>query len=230
VGRRFRFVGRRGQVSADTPWTTIVGVVRDVREDALDAPIRPQIYQSLWQGSNLALALVAQGRGSSPSAATVTKAVQDVDPNLPVYAVRTGADLLARQLAQRRFATVLINAFAGAALLLAAFGLHGMIAYSVRQRTREIGIRVALGATAARVMLLVLGQAARLTTLGVVVGIAGAYALAGVLRTQLFGVSATDPRAVGAVVLLLGAVVGVATVGAALRAARIEAGVALRQE
>jgi putative ABC transport system permease protein len=230
VGRRFRFVGRRGQVAANAPWITIVGVSNDVREDGLDAPVRPQIYQSLWQGSNLALALVARGRSSPPAPASIREGVQQADPDLPVYAIRSGAQLLSRQLAQRRFATVLINAFAAAALLLAALGLHGVIAYGVRQRTHEIGVRMALGATSARVMLLVAGQAFRVTAIGVAAGVAGALLLANVLRTLLFEVHATDPWTLGAVVMLIGGVVGVATLGAARRAARIEASVALRHD
>ena len=152
------------------------------------------------------------------------------DSNLPLYAVRTGADLIAAQLAQRRFATRLINAFALMALLLAAFGLHGIIAYGVRQRTHEIGVRIALGATAARVVALVLAQAARLTAAGIAVGLAGAFVLSRFLRTMLFEISPTDPRTLAATVVILIAVVGLATIGAARRATRIEAAAALRQE
>jgi predicted permease len=230
VGRRFKFVGRRGQVSNDAPWITIVGVVEDVREDGLDVPVRPQIYQSLWQSSPLNLAIAARGRAIAPTADAVRRAVRDADPNLPTYAVRTGEELLASQLAQRRFATYLIYAFAFAALFLAAFGLHGVIAYGVRQRTHEIGVRVALGATASRVIALVLGEAARVTALGVVIGLAGALVVSRMLTAMLFNVRATDPWLVGGVVLILGAVAGCGTFGAALRASRIEAAAALRQE
>ena len=152
------------------------------------------------------------------------------DSNLPLYAVRTGDDLIAAQLAQRRFATRLINAFAVMALLLAAFGLHGIIAYGVRQRTHEIGVRIALGATAARVVALVLGQAVRLTAGGIAVGLAGAFVLSRLLRTILFEISPTDPRTLAATVVILLAVVGLSTIGAARRATRIEAAAALRQE
>jgi predicted permease len=230
VGRRFRFVGRRGQVSPEAPWITIVGVVRDVAEDGLDAPVRPQIYQSLWQVSPLALAIAVRGYTASPSSAAVRKAVQDADPNLPVYAVRTGDELLEVQLAQRRFATHLIDAFAIAALCLAAFGLHGVIAYGVRQRTHEIGVRVALGATSWRVIALVLGQAGRLTFVGVLIGLAAALVTSRLMTTMLFNVRPNDPLTLTGVVLLLAAVTGLATLGAASRAARIEAAVALRQE
>ena len=158
------------------------------------------------------------------------QAVQSADPNLPIYAVRTGEELVAAQLAPRRFATRLINAFALAALLLAAFGLHGVIAYAVRQRTHEIGVRVALGATASRVVALILGEAARMTVQGAVIGLAGAFVVSRMMTAMLFNVRATDPWLVGGVVLILGAVVGCGTVGAALRASRIEAAAALRQE
>ena len=230
VGRRFHFVNGRGQVIPNAPWITIVGVVADVKEDGIDAPIRPQIYQSLLQISTLALAVVASGHGAPPPAAVVQQAVQSVDPNLPIYAVRTGEQLVATQLAQRRFATRMINAFALMAVLLAAFGLHGIIAYAIRQRTHEIGVRIALGATVGRILALILGQGARLTAAGLAVGLVGAVALSQFLRTMLFGITPTDPWTLAATVIILAAVVGLATLSAARRATRIEAAVALRQE
>src|SRR6185503_13117336 len=120
VGRRFRFVNGRGQPPPNAPWITIVGVVADVKEDGLDAPVRPQIYQSMLQASTLSLAIVARGHGAPPAAAAIEQAVHAADPNLPLYAVRTGEDLIAAQLAERRFATRLTNAFAVLAVLLAA--------------------------------------------------------------------------------------------------------------
>ena len=230
VGRRFRFVNGRGQAPPTAPWITIVGVVADVKEDGLDAPVRPQIYQSLLQSSTLSLAIVARGHGAPPAASVIEQAVRSADPNLPLYAVRTGKDLIAAQLAQRAFATRLTNAFAVLAVLLAAFGLHGIIAYGVRQRRHEIGVRIALGATAARITGLVLGQAVRLAAGGVAAGLAGAFILSEFLRTMLFGISPNDPRTLVTTVGILIAVVGLATIGAARRATRIEASVALRQE
>jgi predicted permease len=230
VGQRFHFVGRRGQVPANAPWITIVGVVRDVREDGVDSPVRPQIYQSLWQASSLGLALVVHGRNATPSLGMVRTAVLGADPGLPIYAARTGTELVAAQLSQRLFATRLINVFACAALFLAALGLHGVIAYGVRQRTHEIGIRVALGATALRVVALVLGQAAQLTAVGILLGVAGAAVLSRLIATMLFDARVSDPWTMVSVVLVLATVVGLATLGAARRATRIEAAVALRQE
>ena len=230
VGKRFRFVGQRGQVQADAPWLTIVGVVGDVKEDGLDVPVRPQFYSSLWQGSTLNLIIVAQGRTAPPPPSVIRGAVLEADPNLPTYAVRSGDELLARQLAQRRFTTYLVNVFALSALMLAAFGLHGVIAYGVKQRTQEIGVRVALGATASRIVALVLGQAARLTAVGIAAGLVGVFLTSRLISTLLFNVTATDPLILIGVVALLAIVVGAGTLGAALRAARIEAAVALRQE
>jgi putative ABC transport system permease protein len=230
VGRRFRFMGSRGQVPADAPWFTIVGVVSDVKEDGLDDPVRPQIYRSLWQQSSLNLAIVVRGSSTTPSSETMRQAAQHADPNLPLYAIRSGEDLLATELAQRRFAARLINVFAATALFLAALGLHGVIAYSVRQRTHEIGVRVALGASSARVMSLVLAQAAGLTAVGIIIGVAAALMAARLLTAMLFNVSASDPLTLVAVVLLLGTVATLATLITARRAARIDAAVALRQE
>src|SRR4029453_10568280 len=200
-----------GQVPPQAPLITIVGVVRGVAEDGLDAPVRPQIYQSLWQVSPLNLALVVRGHSTSPSGAAVRKAVQDADPNLPVYAVRTGDELLEGQLAQRRFATHLIHAFAIAALCLAAFGLHGVIAYGIRQRTHEIGVRVALGATSWRVIGLGSRRAGRLTGLGVLLGLGAALVTSRLMTTMLFQVRPNDPLTLGGVVLVLAAVTGLAT-------------------
>jgi predicted permease len=230
VSRRIRFVGRRGQIAANAPWLTIVGVVRDVKEDGLDAVTRPQIYQSLLQVSNLSLAVVASGLSSPPNADMLRRAIQESDPNLPLYAVRTGDELLALGLAQRRFATTLINVFAGVALFLAALGLHGVIAYSVRQRTQEIGVRVALGASSRRVVSLVLLQGLRLTIPGIVIGTVGALVASRLVSSLLFDVTARDPWTLAAVVLLLAAVAALATLAAARRAARIDPAVALRAE
>jgi putative ABC transport system permease protein len=229
VGRRFRFLGQRGQISANAPWLTIVGVVSDVKEDGVAAPVRPQIYQSLWQVSNLNLAIVASGGDAVPDASAVQTALQESDPNLPAYALRNGADLIATELAQRRFAGTLIHVFAATALFLAALGLHGVIAYTIRQRTHEIGVRMALGASAMHVLSLVLLQSARLTAVGVVIGVAASIAATRLLATLLFGVSPRDPWTLGAASLLLVAVAAIATVAAGRRAIRIDAAAALRE-
>jgi len=230
VGRRFRFVGRRGQIPADAPWITIVGVVPDVREEGIDAAIAPVMYLSLWQNSNLALTVVAKGTTSHPPADVIRSAIQQADPNVPIFATRSVDELVDRGLAQRRFAARLIAAFALMALALASVGLHSVIAYNVKLRTHEIGVRLALGATAAQIRRMILGEGMRLATLGVMAGVAGAVLLSRVLATLLFEVTARDPLTLTAVVALLLAVVAAATFAAARRVSRIDLAIALRPE
>ena len=230
VGRRFRFVGRRGQVPADAPWLTIVGVVPDVREEGIDAAVAPVMYLSLWQNSNLALTVVAKGTTALPPADLIRTAIQQADPNVPIFATRSVDELMDRGLAQRRFAARLIAAFALMALALASFGLHSVIAYNVKLRTHEIGVRLALGATAGQIRRMVLGEGMRLATVGVVVGVIGAVLLSRVLATLLFEVPPRDPLTLSAVVGLLLAVVALATFAAARRVGSIDLAIALRPE
>ena len=230
VGRRFRFVGRRGQVPADAPWLTIVGVVPDVREEGIDAAVAPVMYMSLWQTSNLALTVVAKGTTALPPADLIRTAIQQADPNVPIFATRSVDELMDRGLAQRRFAARLIAAFALMALALASFGLHSVIAYNVKLRTHEIGVRLALGATAGQIRRMVLGEGMRLATVGVVVGVIGAVLLSRVLATLLFEVPPRDPVTLSAVVGLLLAVVALATFAAARRVGSIDLAIALRPE
>lgn len=230
IDKRVRFVSGRGQPPPNAPWLTIVGLIRDIKEDGVDAPVRPQIYQSLWQNSNLNLGIVARGDGFIPEGDIIRRALQSADANLPLYAVRTGEELLAADLAQRRFAATLVNVFASAALLLAALGLHGVIAFGVRQRLHEFGLRVALGATAGRILTLVLAQGARLAAAGVAIGVLATLALSRFVSSLLFNVNARDPLTLGAVVAVLTIVVGAATAAAAYRATRVEGTVALRGE
>ncbi|CAN5876437.1 hypothetical protein BH18ACI5_BH18ACI5_03530 [soil metagenome] len=214
----------------NAPFITIVGVVADVREDGIDAVVPPALYVSLWQSSGLQLTAVARGVTAMPSGDTIRAAVQEADPNVPLYAMRSVDDLAARGLAPRRFAARLIAAFALLALVLAAFGLHSVIAYNVRLRTHEIGVRLALGATSAHVLRMVLAEGLGLASLGAAAGIAGALGVSRLLSTLLFNVSPRDPLTLAAVVVVLLAVAGLSTLAAASRAARIELAVALRPE
>jgi predicted permease len=230
IGHRFRFVGRRGQIAAEAPWVTIVGVVPDVREEGIDAAVAPMMYLSLWQNSSLALTVVAKGAQALPSADVIRQAIQEADPNVPIYATRSVDELMDRGLAQRSFAARLIAAFALLALALASFGLHSVIAYNVRLRTHEIGVRLALGATAGQMRRMILAEGMRLAIVGVVVGVAGAILLSRALATLLFEVKARDPITLAVVVGLLLAVVGAATFAAARRVGRIDLAIALRPE
>ena len=230
IGRRFRFVGRNGQIPLNAPWLTIVGVVPDVREEGIDVTVGPMMYLSLWQSSNLALSVIVRGTTSLPSADVVRQAIQQADPNVPIYASRSIDELMERGLAQRRFAARLIAAFAMLALALASFGLHSVIAYNVRLRTQEIGVRLALGATAGQIRRMVLGEGMRLAAVGVVVGAAGALFLSRVLTTLLYEVRARDPLTLISAIALLLAVIGLATYAAARRVGGIDLAIALRPE
>jgi ABC-type antimicrobial peptide transport system permease subunit len=140
------------------------------------------------------------------------------------------ADALAGSVTLPRFRSLLMAVFAASALLLSAIGIYSVIAYSVAQRTQEIGVRMALGATPSGVLRLVVGKGSRLAAVGVVLGLAGSFVLAGVLKGMLYGVSPSDPATFAAAVIVLGAVAILASLVPALRAARIDPIVALRQE
>jgi putative ABC transport system permease protein len=161
---------------------------------------------------------------------TVRNAIHGVDRDLPMARVTTVDELVSGTMGQRRLSTVLLGIFAGLALLLASLGIYGVMAYSVAQRTRELGVRVALGATRENVLGLVLRQGVVLAGLGAVIGLAGAFGLTRLIASQLYEVKATDPVTfAGVTVLLLVVAIG-ATLVPALRATRIDPLVALREE
>jgi ABC-type antimicrobial peptide transport system permease subunit len=148
--------------------------------------------------------------------------VRQIDPQLAVFGVKPLAEAVGESIAQQRFVMLLLIAFAGVAVILAAIGIHGILSYTVAQRRHELGIRVALGATPERVTGLVLGQGAKLTAAGLAIGVVAAVALTRVLSSQLYGVSATDLTAFAAVLPVLGAVGLLATWLPARRAVRLD--------
>jgi putative ABC transport system permease protein len=160
----------------------------------------------------------------------VRQQVQAVDPDLPVFGERTMEDLVSTSLAQRRFAMQLVGAFGAVALLLAGVGIYGVMAYSVNQQTREIGIRLALGANPRDILQWVLKQGVQLTLIGVTTGMVGAFALTRLLRGLLFGVEPIDPITYAALALLLAIVSLVACYIPARRATRVDPIIALRHE
>jgi putative ABC transport system permease protein len=232
-------VGRRlqtGDADPDSTWSTIVGVVGDVKYQGLDAPEYPTLYVPFhdegwnpWFVRSMSLVLKTKLPPSS-GLAEVRAQVGRLDPNVPVPAVRTMEELLTGSVATPRFRTVLLGAFAGLALILAAIGVYGVLAYSVARRTHEMGVRLALGARQADVLQHVLGQGARLIVPGVVAGIAASLALTRVAASLLFGVSASDPFTFVAVALLLVLVALAASYVPARRAAAVDPLVALRYE
>jgi putative ABC transport system permease protein len=227
-------IGRRVQVPSRTgpgPWMTIVGVVGDVKTEGLDLAERPMLYRPLLQAASLAFTLLVRG-GSTPAAlgAAIEREVRAIDPELPIYGVRTMEQAMASTFAERRFAMQLLGLFAGVALLLSAVGVYGVVAYSVSQRTREIGIRMALGARPADVRRMLLREGGRLAAFGVAAGLAGAFVLTRAMSALLYGVGPRDPVTFAAVPALLAAVALAATYFPARRASRVDPLAALRTE
>jgi predicted permease len=227
VGKRIR----RGDPASNPPWTTVVGVVGRVKQYALDADSRIALYVPQTQVPARAMYVVLRS-ATDPSApaAAVKREIRDIDPDLPVYHVRTMQQLVDESLAHRRFSTLLLGLFAALALVLATIGIYGVMAYLVTQGTREIGIRLALGATGSRVLRLVVGRGLAIALAGVAAGLAGALALTRFLRTLLFGVPPTDAATFTAMALLLTTVAVLASLIPARRAARIDPMASLRSE
>ncbi len=227
-------IGKRvhsGGLESKSPWQTVVGVVGRVKQYSLDSDSRIAMYIPHTQNPSRALTVVLHS-ASDPAAltATVKREIREMDPDLPVYAVRTMTDRVDESLARRRFTMSLLGVFAGVALILAAVGIYGVMAYLVNQGTRELGIRIALGATERGILALVVRQGMTLALTGVAAGLAGAIALTRFLRSLLFGVDATDPLTFAGIALLLAAIALLASYIPARRAARIDPMVSLRCE
>jgi predicted permease len=222
-----------GNMDGDLRPLTIVGIVADVRADGLDAPPPSVIYVDYRQrGLKNASSPTILMRSSAPIGAIVSSArgiFHDVAPDVPVK-ISTFKEEMGGWLADRRFLLLLVGLFAASALILAAVGIYGVVAFSVSRRTREIGIRVALGAQRSDVLRLVLGEGARMAALGVLLGIAASLAITRLMASLLFGVSAADPVTFACVAILLSFVTLLASYIPARRAARIDPLVALRYE
>jgi putative ABC transport system permease protein len=226
VGRRLKW-GTRGSTD---PWATIVGVAANVQQIALDAPTDPAVYfpglqqdTTLVTGALRDLAYVVRAEGDPASLfAAVRRTVRQADAEIPIVTLATLDNVASVSMAGRRFNTMLLIGFALLALGLAAVGIYGLMSYAVVQRTREIGIRLAIGATASNVLTLVVGQAAHLALLGVALGLIGAAALTRVMGALLFGVSPLDPLVLGGAAALLLGVAGLSSYLPARRAARID--------
>ena len=208
-----------------------MGVVGRVKHDALDSDPRIVFYLPHTQFPTRALTVVVRS-GTEPAslAGSVRAAVRGIDRDLPLYLVRTMDELVAQSMARRRFTMVLLGLFAGFALVLAALGVYGVLAYVVGQGEREIGIRVAIGSTPGRIVGLVVRQGAALALAGVVLGLAGAVGMTRFMSSLLYGVSATDAVTFVSIPLLLAIVAVVACIVPAWRASRVDPVVSLRCE
>jgi putative ABC transport system permease protein len=215
----------------DTLRGEIVAVAGDAKHVALDSLARPMVYWAMSQFPSSFMTLVVRTAGDPMGLVPAIRSeLKALDANQPLADVKPLAEYLGRSVAQRRFTTLLVAVFAGIALVLAAVGLYGVLAYSVSQRTREIGVRMALGARAGDVLRMVVRQGMLVVGAGVVVGIGGALALTRVMTALLYGVSATDPPTFITVVAVFGLVALVACWLPARRATRVDPMVALRSE
>ena len=223
-----------GRITGDpkvkkTNWSTVVGVVADVRHIGLEEEPEPQMYGPGFDGENGSIAV----RASIPTAVAVKEireALKAVDLQLAMTDIRTMGDWVSLASARRRFQTSLLTAFAGIALMLALVGLYGLMAFSVNRRTREVGIRMALGAERRDVLVLVLRNAGVLVGAGLLAGLGCEWVATRVMRSFLFGVSEHDPATVVAVSVLMIVCGLVAALVPARRAASIEPMQALRME
>jgi putative ABC transport system permease protein len=229
VGKRVRLPGFTSEMAQQ--WRAVVGVVEDVKQAKLDAPRTMQIYLPHPQNRNGVMVLaVRTDRDALNYASSVRQQVSALDRDLAVSNVASMEEVFSDSVAARRFSTVLLGLFAGLGLLLAAVGLYGILSYSVAQRTREIGIRMALGAARTDVLSLVAGQGLRLALVGIAVGIVAAFAITRLMSSLLFEVSSTDPATFAAVTLLLFSVALLACYIPARRATKVDPIVSLRYE
>jgi putative ABC transport system permease protein len=224
IGKRFRY-------SSSTPWVTVVGVTGDMRRQGIDREIAPQAFRPHRQGEeDMMDVIVRTASDPVPMAAVVRSQIQAMDKSVAKFGVATVTQELGEETGERRFDTFVVGSFAVAALFLSAMGIYGLLHHLVVQRTNEIGVRMALGASPGTVMGLVLRQGLALAIAGAGAGLLGALLVTRLLSKLLYGVTPTDPATFGIAVLLLLAVAGVASWLPARRAARTDPMLALRQE
>jgi putative ABC transport system permease protein len=227
IGKRIKL----GFPEYPSPMREVIGVINDVKLNGLERETSMQTYMPLVQEPGPFLGLVVRTSDNPLAVSTaIEQSLHAIDPDLAIYAVQTMDQLLGKSLAQRRLTLILLTSFALLALLLASVGIYGVIAYSVRQRTREIGIRLALGARSENILRLIIGQALKLVTISMAIGLIGAWGLTRWMATLLFNVQPTDPLTFTTITLLLGVVAVLACWIPARRATKVDPMIALRYE
>ena len=228
IGKRITFGDPQ---SPEATWWTIVGIVGDVRQSSLATEPYPQIFRVYKQAPQRGMTVAVRTAGEATSMVnTVRQQVWALDRQQPLHNVRTLEQVLAESIARPRFNTLLITILAGVALVLAAVGIYGVISYSVTQRTHEIGVRMALGASSGSVLRLVIGHGMLLAGIGLAVGVVGAFAVTRIMGSLLYGVTATDPLTYIVLVAMLGVIALIASYIPARRAMRVDPVIALRNE
>jgi len=227
IGKRFTF----GDVNNNPRWITIVGVVRDTKRQGLDLPVRIESWMPHAQLPLRYMEVTLRTAGDPLALSQAAReTVWSLDRDLPIPKMQTMEQILSENAAQRRLNMLLLGLFALVALILAAVGIYGVMSYAVTQRTREIGLRVALGAQTRDVLGLIVGQGMKLALAGVIIGLAAAFVLTRLMSSMLFDVSVTDPVTFAAIAVLLTGVAFVACWVPARRAAKVDPMVALRCE
>jgi putative ABC transport system permease protein len=227
-------IGKRIQPGGGPPWCTVIGVVEDVKNAGLDKPTGTELYLPYAQPQAAGLTngyLILSAQGDPRSLVSAVRSTLDaIDPTIPLSKVQTMEQVLSKAQSQPRFLTLLLSLFSGVALVIATVGIYGVISYSVVRRSKEFGLRMALGAQRSNVLTLVMQQGLVLIAIGVVAGVVAALALTHLMATLLFGVQPTDPATFLSVSAILAAVALAASYIPALRATRVDPMKALRHE
>ncbi|HSB12052.1 MAG TPA: ABC transporter permease [Blastocatellia bacterium] len=227
VGRRVKF----SKPTIESPWYSIIGVVRGEKQDGLDKEVKPEVYELDRQNAQSQMSVVVRTTGDPMKlASAVRDEIRAIDRDLPPFDVKPMTEVLSASLETQRFTMLLLGVFAAVALGLASIGIYGVIAYSVTQRTHEIGVRRALGAKTGDVLKMIVGEALRLATTGIALGVAASLAVTRLIGGLLFGISVTDPLTFVVVGGLLAGVAFLAACVPARRAIKVDPMVALRYE
>ena len=224
-------IGKRVRSGPWSPWAEVVGVVGHIRHENLETDERLQIYWSYQQRARDRMSLVVR-TSADPHALVplVLNTIRSIDPDQPAFAIKTMSEVIDQSLSLRWFNALVVSLFAMSSLLLAMIGIYGVIAWNVRQQTREIGVRVALGANRNSLLMMVIGKGLKMTAAGIGLGLLASFVLSRFLRSLLFGIGQTDPLTFVVVPLLLLLASVLACVIPARRAIKVDPIIALRYE